>query len=251
MRRQKPPKLTKEKIGFDADGNALSGDALANCVREIAGDRLLLSFSMGKDSLATWLWLRERFNIIPYFLYWVPGLQFVEESLDYYEQFFGQHIIRLPHPLLYKLLRSFAYQPPERVGRLDSLRLVDYDFAFLDEILASEQQLGPDYFCAVGMRAADNLQRLRLIQQMGALGNIKRRYYFAIWDWKLEQVADLIMQSGVALPPDYAYWGRTLAAYDYQYLAPIRQHYPQDFERIRFWFPLIDAEMFRYESIPA
>lgn len=91
-------------------GEYQTGDALLRSVLDAQGhNRLLLSFSCGKDSLAMWLWLREtkQVEIIPYFLYWVPGLSFVERALDYYEQVFGQRITRLPHPLFYDLLTTW------------------------------------------------------------------------------------------------------------------------------------------------
>lgn len=235
---------------FDANGAPLAGAALLQRVREIGGDRLLFSFSMGKDSLAAWLWLRREapdLELIPYFLYWCPGLSFVEKSLAYYERLFDRHIIRLPHPLFYKMFRSGAFQPPERMGKIMALDLPEFDYSDIDRLLAHDYNLPADFFCVVGMRAADNLQRLRLIQQMGALGFRKRHYYYPIWDWKIEQVAEIILAGDVALPADYWYWGRTLAAFDYQYLKPLAEVYPQDYERLLFWFPLLETEFFRYE----
>lgn len=211
---------------------------------------MLFSFSMGKDSLAAWLWLREtapEIEMIPYFLFWCPGLQFVERSLAYYEQALGIRIIRLPHPLFYRMLRSLAYQPPERAGRIMALDLPEFDYADIDDLLAIDRGLPEDVFCVVGMRVADNLQRLRLIRQMGALGFRHRRYYYAIWDWKIEQVANIIRRHDIALPPDYLHWGRTLAAYDFQFLAPLKRAFPDDYGRLLNWFPLLEAELFRYE----
>lgn len=237
---------------FDESGALLAGKALLQRVREIGGDKMLFSFSMGKDSLAAWLWLRDEapeLELIPYFLYWCPGLSFVENNLAYYEELLGRHILRVPHPLFYRMLRSLAYQPPERVGRILALDLPDFDYADIDNLLAQDCGLSADVFCVVGMRAADNLQRLRLIRQMGPLGFRRRRYYYPIWDWKIGQVADAIIGHDVALPAEYWRWGRTLTAFDYQYLKPLKETYPQDYERILFWFPLLEAEMFRYEAI--
>lgn len=36
-------------------------------------------------------------------MYLVPDLSFVEASLSYYEAYFGCHILRLPHPSLYRM----------------------------------------------------------------------------------------------------------------------------------------------------
>lgn len=40
---------------------------------------VLLSFSMGKDSIAAWLAIRDKFERIePYYLYLIPGLEFID-----------------------------------------------------------------------------------------------------------------------------------------------------------------------------
>lgn len=234
--------------GLGDDGQPLSSADLIQRVKDIGGDTILLSFSGGKDSIAMWLYLREHFAVLPYFLYWVPGLSFVEEAMDYYEQFFDQEIVRMPHPLFYKMLREYAYQTPERVAPLASLQLTDFDFADVDDVLANEYDLGLP-FTAIGMRMKDNIDRRNMIQQKGTLGTGRRRYYYAIWDWDVTQVSQLILNAGIKLSKEYKYWGRTLAAFDYQYLKPLATHFPDDFKRIQEWFPLIDLELFRYEKV--
>lgn len=231
-------------------GEYQTGDALLRSVLDAQGhNRLLLSFSCGKDSLAMWLWLREtqQVEIIPYFLYWVPGLSFVERALDYYEQVFDQRITRLPHPLFYDMLSTVAYQPPQRVHIIDNMHLPRFDFADIDEIMAQEHNLGEDWYCAIGFRSKDGIDRRNMITQMGVAGVKHRHFYYPVWDWDVNQVSEIINRHGVKLPEDYRYWGRTLASFDYQYLAPLRRHFPQDFEAVKEWFPLIEAEFFRYE----
>jgi hypothetical protein len=234
--------------GVGPDGEPLAGRDLMERAREIAGDTILLSFSGGKDSIAMYLALRDHFEVIPYFLYWMPGLSFVEEAMDYYEEYFGQEIMRLPHPLFYKLLREYAYQPPDNVAPLASLKLVDFDFADVDNIIAQHYGL-ENPFCAIGMRVKDNIDRRNLIQQKGVLGIGNRRYYYAIWDWDVNQVGQIILDHGVKLSKEYKYWGRTLASFDYQYLRPLKEHFPDDFKRMMDWFPLLDLEFFRYEQV--
>ena len=241
-----------ENPGLSANGEPLSGRELAERVRDLQGDRLLLSFSGGKDSLAMWLFLRRLdvfAEVIPYFLYWLPGLSFVEQALAYYERVFGVHIVQLPHPLFYRLFGDAVYQLPQVTALVEALDLPEYDYADVDNLLAAERGLPAHYFCAIGIRAADNIDRRNLIHQQGALGIKRRHYYYPIWDWTIDQVADEILTAGVKLPADYRYWGRTLAAYDYQYLKPLREHFPADYDRILEWFPMLEAEMFRYERL--
>lgn len=238
----------RPEYGFDPAGQPVSGDDLISLVKRLGGNKILLSFSMGKDSLATWLYLQDKFEVIPYFLYWIPGLSFVEAALDYYEEYFGRHIIRLPHPLFYNMFATGAYQEPHNIGLVQAMQLPSYDYADIDDVLAEEYKLDKP-FCAVGMRVADNVQRRNLIMQMGALGFKRRRYYQAIWDWDINDVVEIIKRHQVKIPIDYKYWGRTLAAFDYQYLKPLRNAFPQDYEVVKQWFPLIDLEFYRHEQI--
>jgi hypothetical protein len=237
-------------FGRDPDGNPLAGDALLALVRELSGDTVLLSFSRGKDALAAWLYLRPHFKIIPYHLDWIPGLSFVDDSIKYYEDFFGTHIYRLPHPMFSNYLIDYAWQTPEQGVAVKRLDLVECDLADMDNLLC-DAYATPETYTAVGMRAKDNLERRRLVWQQGSVGppDKRRRFFYPVWDWNVEQVGAIIKQHGCKLPLDYKYWGRTIGAYDYQFLKPLSVHFPADYERVRQWFPLIDLELFRYEQV--
>lgn len=110
---------------YEPDGiKPLSGPDTIKYVQEKLGQtKILLSFSCGKDSVALWLTLREHFEIIPFYLYRIPGISFVEDSLGYYEDFFGQEIVRLPHPTFYRMLANHVWQPPQRVGWIEAMNL--------------------------------------------------------------------------------------------------------------------------------
>lgn len=248
---KKPGRKNKNEVdprGLDSEGRPLSGMALIDRVRELKGDTILLSFSCGKDSLALWLYLREHFNIIPYHLWWIPDMEYVEVSLDYYEKYFQTRIYRMASPIFYDMFTTCAFQPPDRVAVIDGLRMPRFDLPAVDDILAGH--LGLDEpFCAVGMRMADNLLRRTLMQQQGVLGFKRRRYFYGIWDWNVGQVSDIIRQHGVKLAPEYGVIGRTIGSFQYQELADMRRAFPADFEKLRQWFPLIDLEFFRYEQV--
>ena len=234
---------------LDDSGEFLTGQGLIDRVKEIAGDTILLSFSCGKDSLAAWIYLREHFNIIPYHLWWIPDMAYVNASLDYYENYFGQHIYRMAHPMFYNMLGSYAFQPPERIAVIDGLELPRFDLADVDDVLCAYLGLRPDMFCAMGMRMGDNLLRRTLMQQQGILGFKRRRYYYPIWDWNVNQVSEIIRRHGVKLAPEYGVIGRTIGSFQYQELADLRRAFPADFEKLKIWFPLIDLEFFRYEQV--
>ena len=212
-------------------------------------DDLILYFSCGKDSIAMWLYLQDKgFRIHPVFLYTVPGLRSDAENLVYYEDFFGQKIMRLPHPLFYQMLNDFVYQPPERCAQILAWQLPEYRFADIDAVVAYDKNLNK-YYSAMGMRMADNLDRRMMMYQNGVLGSKTRKFYYAIWDWTVDQVGEIINKHNCKLPKAYQYSGRTLAAIDYYYIKPFRDHYPDDYEKVLFWFPLLEAEFYRYERL--
>lgn len=222
---------------------------LVNQVRSEVDD-LILYFSCGKDSIAMWLWLRQfDFRIHPVYLYTVPGLRSDAENLAYYEQLYGQHIMRMPHPLMYQMLNDLVYQPPERAAQLLACDLPNFKFADIDQVIATGYLAGRPYYAAMGMRMADNLDRRMMMYQNGVLGSKSRRFYYAIWDWKIEQVSAIIHENKVKLPRAYQAIGRTVAAIDYFYMRPFREMYPDDYEKILEWFPLLEAEFYRYERL--
>lgn len=230
-------------------GKPMPSDLLVDVVHKIAGETLLLSFS-GRDSLATWLFLRDAgFQLIPYFCYTVPHLSYDDEALAYYEKFFQTHIIRLPHPNTYSLLRSGAYQPLDTWRILYYSDLPSFDFSDIEKRLAAQFGLGDNYLSAVGIRATDNIMRWRLIHQMGPIGLKKRRYYFAIWDWKTQTVMDYIYRFGAKLSKSYLYFGSTGDGIDYRFLRFLKDNLPDDYNRVLELFPMADIELFRYEGV--
>src|SRR5208283_3438520 len=69
------------------------------CAKDGDG-KFVISFSRGKDSIALSLALMEAgYECIPFFCDRVPGISFIDESLDYYERkLFKRKIIRAIHP---------------------------------------------------------------------------------------------------------------------------------------------------------
>jgi len=205
----------------------------------------LLSFSCGKDSIAAWLQLREHFDrIIPVYMYLVPGLEFIDRSLAYYEQVFQAEIIRLPHPSLYRWLNHLTFQPPEHCRIIEDAGLPSFDY---DDVLTVAKEIAgvsQDTYTAVGVRSADSINRHSAIKQHGPY-NMARKQFYPVYDWKKEQLVDTIARSSIKLPPEYRLFGRSFDGLDYRFLKPIKEHFSADYDRILAWFPLADIELAR------
>ena len=210
-------------------------------------DTAILAFSTGKDSIAAWLQLRRHFKrIVPYYCYTVPELKFVEESLAYYEDFFETHIYRLPHRSLARFLRYMVFQSPPNVTKIEKANILgeEYDDAIIGELIRQEERLPNGAYVATGVRMADSPMRRVGIKTHGAINHNQKRFY-PVYDWTKKDLIREIDEAGVKLPIDYKLFGRTFDGIDYRFLAPIKEHFPEDYEKIITWFPLAELELYR------
>jgi len=209
---------------------------------------ILLSFSLGKDSLGAWIALRESGlfeNIIPFYGYLVPGLKFVDDALDYYEDFFQTKIHRYPAPTFYRMLKSGTFMPLWHNRFMDELELeANWDYNDLAEIICEDRGLSEDTFMATGVRAIDNMSRLAAMKKTGPITwNLLK--FHPIWDWNKNMLMTKIHRAEVNLPADYLAFGRSFDGIDRRYIGPIKALWPEDYKRIKEFFPLIDAVLWR------
>ncbi len=218
------------------------------------GGRCLLAFSRGKDALAAWLVLRESglfHEIVPYHLNLIPGLRWIEDDLEYYEQWFGTKIIRLPHISFYRQIGELVFQPPHRESIIRELgfdQLTRLTYRDVQEWLCDD--LGWDAktaWTASGVRAADSPQRRIHIVKDKARSH-KHRQFYPAFDMLIGDVRAIIERYGVRLPRDYEVFGRSFDGLDYRFVGPLKKHMPEEYERIKFWFPLVEAEILRHEG---
>ena len=229
------------------------GMDLMKQVRDRYGDKILLGFSRGKDSIAAWIAMRDSGlfkKIIPVHLYIIPDMEFVNEDLKYWEDMFHTHIINIPHRYLATSIKSHLFQPP---GRLFS----NLDF-FLEEeqigVLEQNDMIKLQYgvptraIMANGVRALDSLPRRMSIHRHGPISKLRRNVKI-IWEWSAKQCYQIIKDNGFRLPVDYEMWGRSFDGIGYQWLKPLRERFPNDYQKIVDWFPLIELEFFRFEQL--
>lgn len=215
-------------------------------------DTAILAFSTGKDSIAAWLQLRKYFrHIVPYYCYFVPGLQFVEESLKYYEDFFGCHIYRLPHRSFFRFIRGLVHQPPRRVSIIERANLPsesEYDDDTIGEMIRNVAHLPDGAYVATGVRMADSPYRRIGIKSHGAINHNAKRFY-PVYDWVKADLLQAFEESGVKMPVDYKMFGRTFDGLDYRFLEPLKRWYPEDYQRVLDWYPFAELELARWDGL--
>lgn len=225
----------------------LSGPEVIEKIREET-DTIFLAFSRGKDSIAAWLKLREYFEpekIIPFFMWFIPRLKFQEESLKYFEEYFGCRIHRLPHPFFYKMLNTLNGQTPARLEVIDAANFPNHlNFDLIADALANELGFESRPWTASGVRAADSPLRRSSINQYGAI-NQNRHTFFPVWDMRKAELIDVIQESGCKLPIDYNLWGRSFDGLDLRFLEPLKRYLPEDYKHLLRWKPLAEVHIAR------
>lgn len=213
---------------------------------EMTGTKVLLAFSRGKDSIAAWLALRESgVEVVPYHLYLVPRLKFVDDDLARWEEFFGQKILNLPHPSLFRWLNNFVFQSPERLSTIDAAGLPSVTYAQIEDHLRERFEIPHAWVCD-GVRSADSPMR-RIAMSTHGVRKIGSHKVSVVWDWRKRHVVDCLSDHGATLGPDYDWFGRSFDGIDHRFLAPLAEHAPDDYQRVLDWFPLADLSMMRAE----
>lgn len=226
--------------------HVISGEEAIKQVKKISSDVVVLKFSRGKDSLGAWLSLHGKFKtIIPIFMYRVPDIEFIKRSIDYFESAFKTRVYQLPHPWLYRMLIYHTLQPPDRLAIIDAAKLPMPSQETLVRMHVEDLGYDPQkVWSATGVRAGDSVVRINAIRRYGPITH-KTHLFHPIWDWHIDYMLSRVKDAGLKLAEDYKLFGRSFDGINYQFLEPIKDHHPKDYETILRWFPLAGVEAFR------
>ena len=229
--------------------NHLAGKKLIAEYRRRYGDTSLVSFSCGKDSIGAALAIRDDLDLVPVYYTIVPGLEFVEDSLDYYERkLFKRHILRMPHPSLYRFLNDYMFQPISNANIIAAADLPSLEFSDIVKMAIAQEKISHPVLTATGLRAADNALRNMSIRRHGPI-RPNTQSWLPIWDWNKARLVAEITKANISLPIDYLLFGRSWEGLTIEYLEPLRKYCPRDYAKVVEWFPLIEVEFFRYGII--
>lgn len=207
-----------------------------------------LGFSTGKDSLACAAVLQEYgITFTPFFFYHCPDLKFVEDNIKMYEDILKTEVIRMPHPMLYDYLRHEDFQGPKMIDHLDDMGLIHASFEDLIDVYFASKNDKRIYYDVVGVRACESFNRRMVFKKQGFI-NLEKKKISLIADWTAKEVYEFLEEKFIPLTPDYKIWRRSFDGLKYQFLFGVKEHYPRDWQRIKEYFPLIELELFRYET---
>jgi hypothetical protein len=222
-----------------------SSTALCEFMRDTLGiDHVLLAFSCGKDSLAAWCKLLDHgFKVTPYYQVMIPGNDFVEKSLAWYENHFDTEVHRILHPNAWRWLNSLTSQPPWRRDAISSLDLPAYTYAEIQEAMRRSVPGMDGGWVSVGTRIVDSpIRRMNLTHRVV---NQKNRSFFPVFDFLKKDIISILTKHKVKLPIDYEVFGRSFDGIDHRYCEPLSRHFPESWENLLFWYPMQGMELFR------
>lgn len=200
-------------------------------------DSVLVGFSGGKDSVVTLdLCFKTFSHVQPFFMYFVKGLEFQEKTLRYYEKKYNTEIIRVPHFELSEFYNSGTFRV--RDNNVPIIKVTDvYNY------LRKETGL---YWIACGERMSDSIIRRAMIKHSGAIVQKMGRIYPLAY-WNKAQVMAYIKLHRLPMSLESKIIGRSFSCLRAKEILKIKQHFPDDYERIKAAFPLIDVEIKRKE----
>lgn len=199
-------------------------------------DSVLVGFSGGKDSIVTLdLCMRYFDRVVPFFMYLVPGLDFQEKTLQWYEKYYGVDISRIPHFevsnfMRYGTFRNFDFSVPA--------------ISITDEYNWMRLQTGITWIAA-GERISDSIIRRAMIKNSGSIDKERARFYPLAY-WKKKEVLGYIKKRRLKLPNDSKGLGFSFKSLDGKELAFVKKNYPEDYIKIEAMYPYCGVAVERY-----
>ena len=175
--------------------------------------------------------------VVPFFMYLVPGLEFQEKMLRWYENKYNTEIIRVPH---FEVSEFLKY---------GSFTLYDHDIDIVgitDSYEYIRQQSGI-HWIAAGERCADSIVRNAMIKQSGSI-DYKRGRFYPIAYWKKNDVMQYIKHKKLYLSPEQKKLGFSFRSLAGSELAVIKENYPEDYKKILKIYPFAEAGVVRYQT---
>lgn len=200
-------------------------------------EHVIVSFSGGKDSVVTLdLCCRYFKQVSAFFMYQVPDLSFQEATLRYAENRYGITIERIPHFELSEFMASGA------------MRKEDYSVPIIsiNDCYRYVRLINDTWWIAAGERIADSIVRRAMIKRSGCVDEKRGRFY-PLANFNKAEVMAYIKHHRLKLAPETNIIGHSFRSLMPKDAYMIKTHYPQDFEKIKRWFPFIEASVKHYE----
>ena len=201
-------------------------------------DSVIVAFSGGKDSIVTLdLCFRYFKKVKPFFMYICPDLSFQEKMLQWYERKYQTEILRLPHM---QVSDFFRY---------GSFRCMDLSFPVvsINDIYQYVRLENDIWWIAAGERINDSIVRRAMMKKSGSV-DVQRGRFYPVSAWSKQEVVKYIKYHNLYLSLDSKLLGHSFRSLDGEELLALKQHFPEDYEKILHLYPFAGAGVKRAEE---
>lgn len=200
-------------------------------------DNVIVAFSGGKDSVVTLdLCCRYFKRVSAFFMYQVPDLSFQEATISFAEKKYGITIDRIPHFEISEIIASGTF------------RKHDYSTPIINinDCYRYVRLINDSWWIAAGERIADSIVRRAMIKRSGCIDEKRGRFY-PVANFNKEEILRYIKHHNLKPAPETAVIGHSFRSLMPRDIYLIKKYYPQDFEKIKRWFPFVEASAKHYE----
>ena len=197
-----------------------------------------MAFSGGKESIVTLDLCMKYFpRVVPFFMYYIPGLSFQEKQIRWYEAKYDIQIERLPHFELSSLLRYGTFRNEDH-----TVPILD-----INDIYSWMRNKYGIRWIAAGERSGDSLIRGAMIKQSGSVDYDRSRFYPVAW-WNKSEILEYIKLKRLYLAIDSRTFGTSFESVNTRSFLFLKEHFPTDYQRALKIFPLAEGAIKRYEA---
>lgn len=218
-------------------GSLRAARALCEAARS---DSCLVGLSGGKDSLAVLDICMSVFKHVEcYAMYLVPGLRCVEESIQRATARYGVTVHPVPDWFLGQAIRAAIYRP-------HVYQAMGWRATKAVHVEATLRKQTGITWIAYGHRMDESLERRGMLHSISGFDEKGSRIY-PIWDWSAADVWSYLRARKVQPPPSLG--GGHAVRLNTACFKWLREHYPDDLERIYEYFPFSRAILKREEFL--
>src|SRR5262249_48792680 len=149
---------------------------------------------------------------VPFFMYIMPHMSFVDETMDYYERHLFKRKIRLvPHLGFLRWVRNHLYADPTQAAIVEAARWPEgLNILDIEDMLRESESFPETAMIASGVRADDSPVRMMSIKRHGPITMSKKKWH-PIWDWAKADVIEAITKAGLKLSAEYEWMPRSFS----------------------------------------
>ena len=230
---------------------------LCDDVKSASGtDRLFMSFSIGADSIASLLQIIEEGNFdisdgVYWYYYYTPGIHWVNEYIEYFQDKFNIKIIKTPSEIFLKDMMYYNFQTPLRSLAVQEFFGTEKEIRYMkkgdiENFVKKNQHLPQNTLTAVGIKSGDSpIRRISMRKLRGICTNKKK--WYPIWNFENGDVIKIIKRHNLKMPYDYDLFGISFENIDYRFSKVIKEKEPDTWKYLLDWFPLLEMNLQRTE----